>query len=329
MLALDTRRALFLFAGLATTVYLAAAFAIVPALSSTSRPDLLAAALIVDLVVLIPVAFGALVIRTRGLSWWTLAPVVGISVAGAWLVIPSPYRGVLEAAAVAVPILEVGLMVAVVVGLIRRAGGGEGDVYDRLWASAERVLPNAAGRALAYELAVFRYALGRVEAESRGETFPSRRSSGYGALLAGVGVAGALELVGGHFLVSHLWGGTAAVVHGLVSGYALVWLVGDWRALGARVTVLEGGTLRVRCGLRWSVDIDVEDIQTIYHVRRTLPDDRPSITATPGPPRFALDLARPVEAVGPYGFRKTITRVALGADDPDRFLEAISAAMTG
>ncbi|MGB3542971.1 hypothetical protein, partial [Rubrivirga sp.] len=122
-------------------------------------------------------------------------------------------------------------------------------------------------------------------------------------------------------------GGTAALVHLLVSGYALVWLLGDWRALGARVTVLEGGTLRVRCGLRWGVDIALEDVETIYHVRRDLPNDRPTVVATPGTPRFAIDVARPIEAVGPYGLRKTVTRVAIGADDPDRFLEAVRAAM--
>jgi hypothetical protein len=115
----------------------------------------------------------------------------------------------------------------------------------------------------------------------------------------------------------------------MVSGYALVWLVGDWRALGARVTVLEGGTLRVRCGLRWSVDVDLEDVETIYHVRRDLPSDRPTVVATVGTPRFAIDLARPLEAIGPYGFKKTVTRVAIGADDPDHFLEAVGAAMDG
>lgn len=330
MLALGTRRLLF-FVGVASTVYLVSALLVVPALATTSRPGLLANAVIADLVVLVPAAFGALVIRAQGLSWWTLAPVVGLSVAGAWLVVPAPHRGALEALAVAVPALEVGLVVAVVVTLVRRAGQGGGDVYDRLRSSAERVLPNAAGRALAYELAVFRYAVGALEVEARGETFPSRRSSGYGAVLAGAGIAAVLELVGGHLLISRLWGETAAFIHLLVSGYAILWLVGDWRAIGARVTVLEAGeqgcVLRVRCGLRWAVDVPVDDIETIYHVRRDLPDDRPTITATPGAPRFALDLARPLEAAGPYGMRKAVTRVALGADDPERFLEAVGAAM--
>ena len=333
MPALDARRSTLAFAGLASAVYLTSAFVVVPALSTAPRPDLLAVGLLADLVLLVPLAFAVLVARPRALSWWTLAPVVGLSAVGAWLVVPDPHRGALEAVGVAVPVLEVALAAAVVAGLVRRAGRGEGDAYDRLRASAERVLPSAAARALAYELAVFRYALGPgLEAATSGEAFPSRRSSGYGAVLAGVGVAGALEVVGGHVLVSHLWGGTAALVHLLVSGYGLVWLVGDWRALGSRVTVLEGGgdgpaVLRVRCGLRWSVDVALEDVETVYHVRRGLPGDRPAVVATPGAPRFALDLRRPVQAVGPYGRRKAVTRVAVGADDPDRFLEAIRAAM--
>ncbi|MGB3543850.1 hypothetical protein, partial [Rubrivirga sp.] len=177
MLALDARRSTLAFAVLASVAYLTSALVVVPALSTAPRPDLLAKALLVDLVVLVPVAFVVLVIRARGLSWWTVVPVFGLSVGAAWLLIPDPYRGALEAVAVVVPVLEVGFAIAVGVGLVRRAGRGEGDVYDRLVASAERILPNAAGRALAYEMAVFRYAVGRdLEAEHSGQAFPSRRS---------------------------------------------------------------------------------------------------------------------------------------------------------
>lgn len=312
------------FASIASVVYLVAAAVIVPALATAPRPGVLAAALVVDLVVLVPLAFAVLVARHS--RWWMLTPVVLLSVGGAYLVLPEAYRGALDALVVIVPVVEGIALLAVVAGFVRfvrRAPAA--DPYDALRGAAARSVPGIVGQAIAYEVAVFRYALGRL-APPPADGYPARQSSGYGAVLAGVGIAAALELVGGHVLVRHLWGDGAALVHAGLSGYAILWLVGDWRALGARVTTLEDGVLRVRCGLRWSVDVPVADIEAIYHVRRDLPKDRPAVVAAPGPPRFAIDLARPVTASGPYGWRREVTRVALGTDDPDRFLDDLSAA---
>ncbi|WP_412060830.1 hypothetical protein [Rubrivirga sp. IMCC45206] len=316
------------FAGLASAAYLVGALVIVPALARVAQPDVLAAALAVDLVVLVPLAYAALVARVSG-RWWTLAPVVALSLGATWLVLPDAHRGVLDVALLALPVLEVGAGLAVVWAFARAVrSGASGDPYERLRAAAARVLPNAAGRALAYELAVGRYALGPLAAPPAG-AFPGRRASGYGTVLAGIAVAAAMELVGGHVLVRHLWGDGAALVHLALSGYAIVWLVGDWRALGARPTTLDGDTLHVRCGLRWTAAVPVAAIEAVYHVRRPLPADRPTVRATAGTPQFALDLRKPVVAEGPYGLRRTVTRVALSVDDPDRFVAALAVAMGG
>ena len=319
------------FAGFTAAVYLVGALVVVPALATVARPDVLAAALAVDLAVLVPLAYAALVVGVRGGRWVSVAPVVALSALGAWAVLPEAHAAMLAPLAVLVPVLEV-VVIAVVVGSLVRAARRPvgGDALDRLRAATARVLGDgAASRALAYELAVVRYALGRTEAPPP-DAFPARRSSGYGAVLAGIGVAAALELVGGHLLVLHLWGEVAALVHLALSGYAILWLVGDWRALGARATTLDGGVLRVRTGLRWAVDVPVDVIETVYHVRHELPADRPTLDASVmKSARFALDLSRPVVAEGPYGLRKPVTRVALGADDPDRLLAALAEAMSG
>ncbi len=320
-----SRWPLVAFGGFASAVYLVAARVVVPALATAPRPELLAAALVADVAVLVPFAFAVLVARHG--RWWTLAPVALLSVGGAHLMLPQAHRGALGAVLVVVPALEaVALLLAAVafVRAVRQAPAT--DPYDALRRAAARTVPGAAGRALACEMAVARYALGRL-APPPPAGYPSRQSSGYGSVLAGVGMAAALELVGGHVLVRHVWGDVAAIVHLAVSGYAILWLVGDWRALGARVTTLENGVLHVRCGLRWSVDVPVAAIEAVYRVRRDLPTDRATVVATPGSPRFALDLTQPVMAHGPYGMRREVTRVALGADHPDRFLDDLAAAM--
>ena len=319
---------LLAFAAFASAVYLVTFAVVVPGLGVASRPDVLAAGVAADLVVLVPLAFAGLVVWRGGARPWTVGPVVALSAVGAWWALPPAHRGVLDAAVWVVPLAEAAVAAAVVVALVRAARSGAGDVPDRLRAATARVLGDgAASRAVAYELAVLRYAVGRTPPAGEG-AFPSRRSSGYGAVLAGVGVAGVLELVGGHLLVLHLWGPGAALAHGLLSGYALVWLWGDWRALGARPHRLGGGVLRVRCGLRAEADVPVGLIETVYHVRRDLPSDRPTLAAVAaGRPRFALDLGRPVVVTGVYGRRREVTRVALGVDEPDRFLDALRRAM--
>ena len=318
------------FAGLAASVYLAAALVVVPALAVAPRPEALAAALAVDLVVLVPLAYAGLLVRVRGWRAVTLGPVVALSALGAWLVLPDGHRGTVS---VVLPAAEAGVVVAVVVSLLRAARRGSGgDPYERARAATARVLGDHWGsRALAYELSVVRYALGRRSGPAPGAgTFSYRRSSGYGAVLVGVAVAGVVELVGGHLLVRHFWGDGAALAHLLVSGYALVWLAGDWRALGARPTRLEDGVLHVRCGLRWSVEVPVADVEAVYHVRRPLPRARTTLDASVlRNPQLLLDLRRPVVADGPYGVRRRVTRVALHVDEPDRLLRALAAAMGG
>ncbi|MEM0963669.1 MAG: hypothetical protein AAGK21_14170 [Bacteroidota bacterium] len=320
-------RPLIAFGLLASAVYVAAVLVVVPALPTVPDAGPLAFGLAVDLVILVPVLFAVLVAR-RTRQWLTLVPVVVLSVRGAWWVLPEAYRGVLDPLVAVLPIAIVGVIVGVAAAFVRALRRADlDDVSDRFQAAATRVLGEGRGaHALASELAMVRYALGPLAPPAEG-AFPFRRSSGYGSVLAGIGVAAALELVGGHLLIQHIWGGTAALVHLALSLYGILWLAADWRAMGARVTTLDGNTLRVRCGLRWRVDVPAGIIETVYHVRRDLPKDRPTVVATPGTPRFALDLRQPVIAVGPYGIRREVTRVALSADDPDRFLKEIAEAM--
>ncbi len=321
------------FAAFAATAYLVGVLVVVPALATAPQAETLALALVTDLVVLVPVAYAVLLVRAHGWRGRTLVPAIALSVLGAWLVLPPAHRGALGAVPILLPVLEVGSVVAVVAALARAfRRDAEGDAYEKLLAATTRVLGEHAGsRAIAYEMAVFRYALGRAAAPAWGAgVFSYRRSSGYGAVLAGVGLAAVAELVGGHLLIRHLWGGTAALVHLLVSGYAILWLLGDWRSLGARPIRLADGVLHVRCGLRWSVDVPIDDVAAVYHVRRALPTDAPLLDASPlRRPQFLLDLSRSVVASGPYGLQREVTRVALGVDEPDRFLREIEAAMRG
>ena len=298
---------------------------VVPNLDRVPHPDLLAAALAIDLVLLVPVAYGLLVVRTRRARPWSVVPIVLLSlILTAWML---PGVTLQSLAVLALPLLEV-VLIGVIVGIAvwNRRGAASDDALARLQqATASAVGDHAASRALAYELAVVRYALGPSR---RPERAPFGVRRGYGAVVVGLLTAAAFELVGGHLLVSHLWGPSAAIVHAALSAYAVLWVLGDWRALGSRTTCVDGVTLRLRIGIRWSVDVPIDTIRTLYAVRGPLPTDEPILDlSVSGPAQYILVLDRPADARGPYGIRRTVSRIALRVDEPERFLTELAAAM--
>jgi len=72
-----------------------------------------------------------------------------------------------------------------------------------------------------------------------------------------------VETVAVHMLVRQASPISAWILTGL-SCYALLWLVGDFRALRSRLTVVAGGSLRFRMGLRWELDVSLSDIDSAF-----------------------------------------------------------------
>ncbi|HEY2292312.1 MAG TPA: hypothetical protein VGM86_16560 [Thermoanaerobaculia bacterium] len=84
-----------------------------------------------------------------------------------------------------------------------------------------------------------------------------------------------------------------------LSLWTIVWLIGDYRAIGARPVVLAKGSPGY---LKLS---------------------------GPGSPNVLLTFVRPVEFTGPAGIRKSFTRVGLRLDQPAEFLRALEAVRSG
>ena len=75
----------------------AAAFFVVEVLPRTAAPGPIAAGLTVDLVVLVPALYYAVMIRGRGWPVITLAPVFLLSFGAASLAVPAEYHALLNA----------------------------------------------------------------------------------------------------------------------------------------------------------------------------------------------------------------------------------------
>jgi hypothetical protein len=326
-----------LFAAVTATIY-AAELLVVARMPRVSRPEILAAAVLADLAVVVPLAYFLLFLR--GKKWPVgLLPVFLLSLAGASLVLPGDYRHLLPRARLLVLPVEVGL-VGFLLWRVRRivaglgAGGAETDVLERLDEGFGRVLPNRRlASALAYECAVLYYGLlgwWRQPARAAGHSFSYHRNSGYGALILTLMVVSAAEVVGLHLAV-RLWSGTAAWLLSALGVYAVLWMAGDYQAVRLRPVVAADDALRVRVGLRWSASIPYSQIEQVR------PRGKESLSKrTPGylhaalltDPQMVLVLRGPVRARGPYGIEKEVWRVGLAVDEADR-LRAVLAVQCG
>lgn len=306
--------------------------------------DALAMGVTLDLVLLVPVVYGWVMVRGRGWPVLSLAPVTLASFAAASWLLPSTHHDTLDLLGAAVPVLELGLLSYVgyrAWGLWRGASEtwrqSSGDFYERCRWLFRRVLPSPTVAAvLAYEVAVGYYLLSprkkvaaadpAVARESGTETFSYHRRCGYGAILAGLMLAGAVELTALHFLLVR-WHPAAAWVHFALAGYGLIWFLGDYRAILRRPLELSEEGLRLRCGIRWNGQVAWEQIADWETL--SWRDEAPSGTtyrslAVFGKPYYLLRLTEPVELIGPYGLRQQVSSIGLDVDDRQRFEKVLS-----
>ena len=328
------RIALPAFALAASGVY-GAAFLAAARLDAVPHPAALAGAIGVDVVVLVPALFYALVLRGRHRPALALAPVVLLSLAGAYGVMSDAHEGVLGPFRPAVVLVEAAALTWVALRLravVRAArASGETDLLSRLReGSAEAFGAGALAEAAAAEVAVPLYALGAGRQRPDAGTFGYRARSGYAAVFGAIVLAGGVELALGHLLLLRYAGGTAAAVHLALSAYGALWLVADLRAMHARPIQLGARGLRLRCGLRWTADVPLAQISEVRRLERgSYAGTEGFVDLTPlARARYAVVLREPVRVRGPLGITREATRLGLDVDDRERF-EAQIAALVG
>lgn len=330
MTALRIRTGLFAFAALAALVYAVEIQVVRAALPHAPAPDLLAAAVAFDLVVGVPALFYLLCIRGRA-PLARIVPIVLLSMVGASFVIPSTYGGIPAAIRTLAVAAEAVLVVVLVRRGIRamRSADAPGDLADSIRETARSVVPAPRlADAAAYEVALLAYAFAgwRMRAADDEGAFTIHRRGGYSAVAFALGLASVVELTAVHLLL-HPWSPTVAWVLTGLSAYGMVWLLGDTQAIRLRLLRADDEALRVRVGLRWSVDVPWGDVVSVTRAGQPAADDgRGMLRATPiGDPRLVVGLARPLTATGPYGFTRRVSRIGVAVDDEARFLAAVAA----
>jgi hypothetical protein len=325
--------------GLLGVALVAASFGVVRAIQAGTHPELLADALTLDLLLTAPLAYWFLAVRGAGWPQVTVVPVFVLSVAATRLV-PALEAGRLlpwlEWVAIPAELLLLTIVARRAIAMSRTLARDEGDdaLESLRRAARELVEVERAAEIIACEAAVLWYAVAggarrsppRDRGDSAGyESFGVRRRSGYGPILVAILFALVAEGIALHLFVRH-WSAVAAWILTMLTAYATVWLIGDFRALGRRTIALTPDELTVRLGLRWTVRVPRDRIRAVRAVtgageRRGKDHLRAVIL---GAERQVVELDAPLEATGFYGIRRTVRSIGLSVDDPGRFLETLA-----
>jgi hypothetical protein len=293
---------------------------VVPALPQASEAQVVAAAITLDLTLIVPGLVYALLVRTKRLPLIVLLPtfVTGYAVAAGTL--PREHHAALEVIrllAIPVELVLLGCLAVVARRAWAKVPSDGGDFATRFRTAARTALGSRVpADILTTEIALLYHAFrwGRAAPPGLG-AYTVHRQVGYLPVMFGLAVALAFEMVVVHLFVSQ-WSIVAAWVLTGLSLYAGVWLLGDCRAMAARPLYLTLTHLALRVGLRWEVDIPFSLIMQA-ELLPALHDTPPSDTLTAsllGQPNLRLRLREPVEVTGMYGLRRTVREIWLSVD---------------
>jgi hypothetical protein len=299
---------------------------------SGSGSDPLSLGFAVDLALTVPLLAYLLTVRHAG---WPLLSLPALALLGLVTVLlfgpaglPLPFRSP-EALLIALECGLVGFIAVRAHHAWRRSSDAATDALERLRLAAREVVPvEPVADALAHELAVVYYALfswrSPASVPEEAQAFSYHRRSGYGGVVVAVLMLSVVEGAAVHLLLAR-WSVLAAWALTLLTIYGVLWFVADYRASVLRPVLLTPTLLRVRTGLRWSVQVARFDVAG---VERSEPPGTEAVLRAVllGQPTHWIRLRAPVVANGPYGFKRTVEWVALAVDDAEGFTAALEPA---
>ncbi len=182
--------------------------------------------------------------------------------------------------------------------------------------------------------AATRAVFGRAVSESVG--FSTTRTSSYGAVVLGLSLATAFEMVALHLGIGHFLGEGYGWLHAAVTMvhlYGALWILGDWRLMKETGHRVEGDRLRVALGQRWRAEVPLEQVASVK-TGEVEPLDvmsgqrRPAHVVVVSPmdaPNLTVCLRGPVSLTTYMGFTKEATELQLFVDEPHALAKALAA----
>jgi hypothetical protein len=295
--------------GLFAAVTLAAEVAVVGSRQFPLHPRLLTTGVVFDLVVTVPAAWWFLMVRPGVASKRSLVRIACLGIAVSALLFGRSMR------ALVLPLEALLLVWAFRAARAALQTGGDG--LERIRAACTGVFgDNAISRAVATELSVFYSALAPRRRE---HGFTHGRKAGWSAVAFVLGLVTVAEAIPVELFLCR-FGNAPAAIAAAIPLYALLWFLGDARALRNRVTRIDGGTLRLRLGLRWTADIPLRLIESVETGRAPLGSLQLKVL---GSTNLVLRLRQPIEVTGLFGITRRSSTLAVQLDDPEGLAAAL------
>ncbi len=291
-----------------------------PALRAEDQSAVVAAAVTLDLTVVLPGLVYFLLVRSKRLPWIAIVPTFVVGYAVAMATLPEAHHGVLDAIRLLAIPAEIGLVAYLALlarKTFKRASRAEGDFATRFrFAARDALQARIPADILTTEVSILYHAFRwrRPPPDSEG-SFTVHREANYLTVVIGLTMVLLVETVALHALV-WLWSATAAWILTGLSLYAYIWLVGDYRAMTARPIRLTPTHLSMRMGVRWEAEIPLTQIASAEPLgaREEVPGSDTLVAALLGQPNLMVKLEEPVEVIGMYGWRRTVSGLRLRVD---------------
>jgi len=288
-----------------------------------------ATGLALDFTILLPALVYLCLVRTKRAPLICVVPAFIVGLAVATITTGAHAPRVIDALHLAALPIEIGVVAFLIVTarrLAKATGDADGDFATRFRAAARQTLgARIPADVLTTEVATLRYAFGPSVLPDGGFTVHRRTASA--TLVVGLGLAVVIETAVVHLLVSR-WNEPAAWVLTALSLYAIIWLLGDFRAMGARPTVVTSDTLRLRIGLRWEADIPLAMIESAEPARHEMggPKDKSELVApVAGQTNIRIRFREAQAITGSYAMRRTVSSVITHVDDAGEFRDRLTA----
>ncbi len=312
---------------------LAVSFFVIRSSGFATHPDLLSAAVTLDLVILVPLVY---LVLARRMGWRLLSavPILVLMLVAANLLIPRDHQQVLHVVELMLAPLELALLTFLVLKVrsvrkaYRQTGAGADDFLETLEEVLGRTVDaGRPGKMIATEIAMIYYGLfawRKKPLDRPGVTsFTYHRKCSHGTVM-GVFIflilveAGAL-----HWYLLPRIPTLAWIIFGL-SIYSVVFLLADLNSARLRPIFIDGDDLVVRVAMRWRARIPLAWIERAETTTHDIEDKDGLVNGFLVPNQnVVLHVDRPVTAHGLYGMKKEFRRLSLAMDDLPAFITAL------
>lgn len=285
--------------------------------------EMLALASTLDMIVLVPAAYYFLFVRRGKIGAISLVPVVVLSVILAGQVIPQEHQGWIDWLEWIIIPIELGLIAYIVIKARRAlASQADADPVSRIRAAARSLAGDSLfARAFGSEVAFFYYGFCAWRAQAHQPTdcqaFSYHKRNGHGPLLAVLLMLFAIEGFAIHLLLES-WSPVFAWIMTAGTLYGGLWFIADFRAMQLRPNLVDAESIHLRSGLRFELSIARDQLESISKAIPASGQQVLNLTLL-GTPTHWLHLREPVQALGPYGFRRSAQVIGLQVDDANAF----------